>query len=57
MVLETKNDVSAEHAMSVIVSQEGTYEVVSIRDRFCGFSMQKGSGASGKRQQQQLLAF
>ena len=40
VVLETKSDVSNEHTKSIRVSEEGTYEVVAIRDRFCGVTTQ-----------------
>ena len=41
MVLETINEISYEYSKSIKASEEGTYEVVSIRDRYCG---QKKSG-------------
>lgn len=53
VVLETKNEVSQEYSKSIKVSEEGTYEVVSIRDRYCGFSTQRTQGKLG----QQLLTF
>ncbi|MCJ1291544.1 hypothetical protein MMC34_003089 [Xylographa carneopallida] len=53
VVLETKNEVSHEHALSIKASEEGTYEVVAIRDRFCGFTSQR----SEVRSKQQLLTF
>jgi nucleoporin POM152 len=37
-VLETRHDVSEEHTKVVRASQEGTYEVIAIKDRFCAFS-------------------
>lgn len=40
-VLETKNEVSNEYRMTVRASAEGIYEVVSIRDRFCSFSVKQ----------------
>lgn len=40
-VLDTKHDVSYEHTKSVRASDEGIYEVVSIRDKYCSFSTQK----------------
>jgi nucleoporin POM152 len=39
-VLETRHDVSHEHSKIVRASQEGTYEVVAIKDKFCAFSTQ-----------------
>ena len=53
VVLETKNEVSHEHALLIKASEEGTYEVVAIRDRFCGFTSQR----SEVRSKQQLLTF
>ncbi|KAF2871040.1 hypothetical protein BDV95DRAFT_544826 [Massariosphaeria phaeospora] len=37
-VLEMRTEVSHELALSVAVQEEGTYEVVSIKDRWCGFA-------------------
>ncbi|KAI9670114.1 MAG: hypothetical protein M1829_004842 [Trizodia sp. TS-e1964] len=37
-ILETKRDSSDEYAKSVKASQEGTYEVVAIKDKYCAFS-------------------
>ncbi|KAJ4197376.1 hypothetical protein NW767_001388 [Fusarium falciforme] len=37
-VLETRHDVSYEHSKVVKASQEGTYEVVAIKDKYCSFS-------------------
>ena len=51
VILETKTDVSQEYSKSIMVSEEGTYEVVAIRDHYCGFSTQQVHGKSG----QQLL--
>jgi nucleoporin POM152 len=52
-VLETRHDVSYEHSKTIQSSQEGTYEVVAIKDKFCSFSTQKGDGKSS----QKLLQF
>ncbi|WZH46455.1 Nuclear pore protein [Fusarium acuminatum] len=41
VVLETRHDVSYEHSKVVKASQEGTYEVVAIKDKFCSFSTQQ----------------
>ena len=38
VVLETRHDISHEHEKRIKASQEGTYEVVSIRDKYCVFS-------------------
>ncbi|KAK3951579.1 hypothetical protein QBC32DRAFT_160459 [Pseudoneurospora amorphoporcata] len=39
-VLETKHDISDEYSKVIKASQEGAYEVVAIKDRFCAFSTQ-----------------
>jgi len=52
VVLDTKNDISHEYTKSIKASQEGTYEVISIRDQYCGFSVQKSSSPDHR-----LLAF
>ncbi|KAL2210754.1 hypothetical protein CC79DRAFT_530041 [Sarocladium strictum] len=41
VVLETRHDVSHEYSKVVKASQEGTYEVVAIKDKFCSFSTQQ----------------
>lgn len=41
VVLETRHDVSYDHKKIVKASQEGTYEVVAIKDKFCAFSTQQ----------------
>lgn len=41
VVLETRHDISYEHSKIVKASQEGTYEVVAIKDKFCSFSTQQ----------------
>jgi nucleoporin POM152 len=38
VVLDMKSEVSEEHAMRVRASEEGTYEVVAIKDRYCAYS-------------------
>lgn len=40
-VLETRHDISYEHRKVVRASQEGTYEVVAVKDKFCAFSTQR----------------
>ncbi|KAG4433173.1 hypothetical protein IFR05_011333 [Cadophora sp. M221] len=52
-ILETRHEVSGEHSMSIRASQEGTYEVVAIKDKFCSFSTQRADTAS----KQKLLQF
>ena len=41
VVLETKHDVSYESSKTIKATQEGTYEVVAIKDKFCSFSTQQ----------------
>ncbi|KAL8735662.1 MAG: hypothetical protein Q9166_000831 [cf. Caloplaca sp. 2 TL-2023] len=48
-ILDTKSDISYEHTKSVRASDEGIYEVVSIKDRFCAFSTQRVQGKSGQK--------
>ena len=49
-VLETRHDKSYEFTKTISASDEGTYEVVAIKDKFCAFSLQKGPGQGGKGQ-------
>ncbi|KAI5466477.1 hypothetical protein BGZ63DRAFT_400855 [Mariannaea sp. PMI_226] len=41
IVLETRHDISYENTKVVKASQEGTYEVVAIKDKYCSFSTQQ----------------
>ncbi|RFU24305.1 hypothetical protein B7463_g12035, partial [Scytalidium lignicola] len=52
-VLETRHEVSHDYSMTILSSEEGTYEVVAIKDKFCSFSTQK----AGTRDSQKLLQF
>jgi nucleoporin POM152 len=47
-LLETKLETSYEHTKIVKASEEGVYEVISIQDKYCSFSVQKDQGI-GKR--------
>ncbi|RKF53378.1 Nucleoporin POM152 [Golovinomyces cichoracearum] len=40
-ILETRHETSNEYSKLIRSSQEGTYEVVAIKDKFCSFSIQK----------------
>ncbi|KAM7197176.1 hypothetical protein V8F20_006725 [Naviculisporaceae sp. PSN 640] len=40
-VLETRHDISYESSKIIRASQEGTYEVVAIKDKYCAFSTQQ----------------
>lgn len=48
-VLETRHEVSYEHSKTIQSSQEGTYEVVAIKDKYCSFSTQKPESGSKQR--------
>ncbi|KAK1146705.1 hypothetical protein N8T08_002778 [Aspergillus melleus] len=37
-ILDIKHDISYEHKKTIRTSDEGTYEVVAIKDKFCSFS-------------------
>ncbi|EAW09148.1 putative nuclear envelope pore membrane protein [Aspergillus clavatus NRRL 1] len=39
-VLDIKHDISYEHKKTIKTSDEGSYEVVAIKDKFCSFSSQ-----------------
>ncbi|KAI9807772.1 MAG: hypothetical protein M1825_005077 [Sarcosagium campestre] len=54
-VLETKHDVSHETTKAVRTSEEGVYEVVAIKDRFCAFSTQQPARAGQVKRAQKLL--
>lgn len=41
VVLETRHETSYDNKMVVKASQEGTYEVVAIKDKYCSFSTQQ----------------
>ncbi|KAF7542822.1 hypothetical protein G7Z17_g11249 [Cylindrodendrum hubeiense] len=48
VVIETRHDISYEHQKVVKASQEGTYEVVAIKDKFCSFSTQQVQKRDGR---------
>lgn len=57
-VLETRHDVSDEFSKVIRASQEGTYEVVAIKDRYCAFSTQGvDEGKKGKEKAQKVLKY
>ncbi|OAL46284.1 hypothetical protein IQ07DRAFT_575339 [Pyrenochaeta sp. DS3sAY3a] len=45
-VLEIRTETSYEHFMKIPVQDEGTYEVVSIKDKWCSFA-KSGEGVEG----------
>lgn len=48
-VLETRHDVSDQYSKVVRASQEGTYEVVAIKDAHCAFSTMQAEGLSSEK--------
>jgi nucleoporin POM152 len=46
-VLEIRTEISYEHQLSIPVQEEGTYEVVSIKDRWCSFAKEGVEGLEG----------
>lgn len=57
-VLEIRTEVSHEMSMSIPVQEEGTYEVVSIKDAWCSFARNDIEGLEkGKGGAQKLLQF
>ncbi|KAH7138300.1 hypothetical protein B0J11DRAFT_450396 [Dendryphion nanum] len=55
-VLEIRTEVSHEHQMKIPVQDEGTYEVVSIKDRWCSFA-RPGEGTGDRGKGQKLLQY
>lgn len=56
-VLEVRTEISHEHYMSIPVQEEGTYEVISIKDKWCGFSRQPEGVEVKKGGGQKLLHY
>ncbi|KAJ4365898.1 hypothetical protein N0V83_008520 [Neocucurbitaria cava] len=54
-VLEIRTETSHEHTMRIPVQEEGTYEVVSIKDRWCSFA--RGGEVEGKAGSGKLLTY
>ncbi|GAB7363356.1 hypothetical protein MBLNU230_g3636t1 [Neophaeotheca triangularis] len=55
-VLDMRSEISEEYAMSVVASEEGTYEVVAIKDRYCSYS-KPGHEFGGKGKGQKRLGY
>ncbi|KAI9787742.1 MAG: hypothetical protein M1839_000274 [Geoglossum umbratile] len=53
-VLETKHDTSHDHVKIIKASDEGTYEVVAIKDKHCAFSILRADGGAQKQKQKQI---
>ena len=49
VIIETKQETSYEYSKTIRASDEGTYEVVAIRDKFCAFSTQRAPGKTGQK--------
>lgn len=47
-VLETRTDQSEGYSLKIKASEEGSYEVVAIRDRYCGVSKVGGKGGNAR---------
>lgn len=52
-MLETRTERTEEKVYRVAASEEGVYEVVSVRDKWCAAS--KAGGAAGKGKAQKVL--
>lgn len=39
-ILDIKHDISYENVKTIKTSDEGTYEVIAIKDKYCSFSSQ-----------------
>lgn len=48
-LIETKRDTSYKHSKIVKASEAGVYEVVSIQDKYCSFSILKDQGITGQK--------
>ncbi|KAF2129999.1 hypothetical protein P153DRAFT_315512, partial [Dothidotthia symphoricarpi CBS 119687] len=55
-VLEIRTEISHEHRMGIAVQEEGTYEVVSIKDRWCSFA-RSVEGVEGGKGAQKVLTY
>lgn len=40
-ILDIKHDISYDYTKTIKTSDEGTYEVVAIKDKYCSYSTQK----------------
>jgi nucleoporin POM152 len=47
-VLDIKHDISYENIKTIKTSDEGTYEVIAIKDKFCSFSSQTTPSGKSK---------
>ena len=54
-LLETRSEKSEDHTMRIPASEEGTYEVVAIKDRYCAFARDDPEGFKLKNSGSQKL--
>ena len=55
-MLETRTAVSEGYSLRIRASEEGAYEVVAVRDRWCGVS-KVGQGKGGGGRVDKLLTY
>ncbi|OQO12488.1 hypothetical protein B0A48_03130 [Cryoendolithus antarcticus] len=55
-VLDMKSEVSEEYSMRIAAHEEGTYEVVAIKDRYCSYA-RPGVKVGGKGGGQKMLGY
>jgi nucleoporin POM152 len=48
-ILDTKHDISHEYTKTIKASDEGVYEIVAIKDKYCSFSTHNNAQAVGNR--------
>lgn len=48
-VLETKTETSHEYTKTIRAFDEGIYEVVAIKDKYCSFSTQQTAGGPSQK--------
>jgi nucleoporin POM152 len=53
VILDMRHETSHEHSMRIKASEEGTYEVVAIRDRYCAYA-KPGVNVDWKERQKML---
>ncbi|KXL47033.1 hypothetical protein M433DRAFT_149286 [Acidomyces richmondensis BFW] len=55
VILDMRHEVSQQHSMRIRATEEGTYEVVAIRDRYCSYA--KPGIDVNRKKSQKLLDF
>lgn len=56
-ILETRHDTSTDFSKMIRASDEGIYEVVSIKDRFCSYTKPSHKTAGAGAAAQKLLTY